>query len=150
MQWARENNLLGINYSGLLHYIQQLQNKGENVNLLNAKLLAIRHYFDYENETGNNFLNPLKGHNPAQGLQLKGTKKKILHDYLEKQELENLYETYHGKEKVMLGLIIYQGLKAAEIERIETPHLDFKKGTIYIPASKRPWLMKLDPFSCIS
>jgi len=137
MQWTEENKLQQIQYTNLLNYVQNLKSKGEATILINAKLLAIRHYFDYENETGNIFLNKITGHNPAQNLQIRGANKKILHDYLKKEDLEKLYEDYQGKEKVMLGLIIYQGLKAAELERIETLHLDFKKGTIYIPASKK-------------
>ena len=137
MQWTKENKLEQIQYTNLLNYVQHLKRKGETTILINSKLLAIRHYFDYENESGNIFLNIITGHNPAQNLQLKGTTKKILHDYLKKEELENLYENYQGKGKAMLGLLIYQGLKAAELERIETLHLDFKKGTIYIPASKK-------------
>ncbi len=82
-------------------------------------------------------LNKSSGHNPAQNLQIKGAEKKIQSDYLEEEELENLYENYEGKEKVILGLLVYQGLKAAELERIESVHLDFRKGTIYIPASKK-------------
>lgn len=50
---------------------------------------------------------------------------------------EELYEKYEGKHKIMLGLIVYQGLKLGEIERIEKIHLDLKKGTIYIPKTKR-------------
>ena len=144
--WIKEENIKEINYPHLLTYVRYLQSKEENTVLINARLLAIRHYFDYENESGNSYLNPVRGHNPAENLQLKGTRKKILHDYLEKQELENLYENYQGKEKAMLGLMIYQGLKAAELERVEALHFDLKKGTIYIPASKKAGsrLMKLE------
>jgi site-specific recombinase XerD len=137
INWTEENHLKQIHYSHILNYVQRLRNKEEETVLINAKLLAIRHYFDYENESGNYLLNKIPGYNPAQNLQLKGAKKKILHDYLKKEELEKVFEEYQGKEKVMLGLLIYQGLKAAELERIETLHLDFKKGTIYIPASKK-------------
>jgi integrase/recombinase XerD len=135
--WAEENKLKSITYNQLLIYVQHLQSKGENPVLINSKLLAIRHYFDYENQSGNIYLNKTSGHNPAQNLQIKGTEKKILSDYLEEEELENLYENYEGKEKVMLGLLVYQGLKAAELERVESLHLDFRKGTLYIPASKK-------------
>jgi integrase/recombinase XerD len=137
MYWAKENNLQSIQYNQLLIYVQHLQSKGENPVLINARLLAIRHYFDYENQSGNLYLNKTSGHNPAQNLQIKGTAKNILPDYLEEQELESLYESYEGKEKVMLGLLVYQALKAAELERIESLHLDFRKGTVYIPASKK-------------
>ncbi len=135
--WAEENKLKSITYNQLLLYIQHLQSKGENPVLINAKLLAIRHYFDHENQSGNLYLNKTSGHNPAQNLQIKGTEKKIGSHYLEAEELEALYENYEGKEKVMLGLLVYQGLKASELERVESLHLDFRKGTLYIPASKQ-------------
>jgi len=137
MHWAEENNLKSITYNQLLIYVQHLQSKGENPVLINARLLAIRHYFDYENQSGNLSLNKTSGHNPAQNLQIKGTEKKIQCDYLEAEELESLYENYEGKEKVMVGLLVYQGLKAAELERVESLHLDFRKGTLYVPASKQ-------------
>jgi integrase/recombinase XerD len=135
--WAKENKLRHITYNQLLIYVQHLQNKGENPVLINARLLAIRHYFDYENQSGNLYLNKIIGHNPAQSLQIKGKEKKIQSDYLEEEELENLYESYEGNGKVILGLLVYQGLKAAELQRIESLHLDFRKGTLYIPASTR-------------
>lgn len=137
MQWTKENNLKNVTYNQLLMYVQDLQSKGENPVLINAKLLAIRHYFDYENQSGNLYLNKTSGHNPAQNLQIKGAEKKIWSDYLEEEELENLYENYEGNGKVILGLIVYQGLKAAELERVESLHLDFRKGTLYIPVSTR-------------
>lgn len=137
MQWAKENNLKNVTYNQLLIYIQHLQSKGENPVLINAKLLAMRHYFDYENQSGNLYLNKTSGHNPAGNLQIKGSAKKIQSDYLEEEELENLYESYEGNGKVILGLLVYQGLKAAELERIEALHLNFRKGTLYIPASTK-------------
>jgi integrase/recombinase XerD len=137
MNWAEENKLRHLTYNNLLLYIQYLQSRNEKPGLINRKLLAVRHYFDYENQSGNIYLNKTSGHNPAQNLQIKGTEKKIGSDYLEAEELENLYENYEGKEKVMLGLLVYQGLKAAELERVESLHLDFRKGTLYIPASKQ-------------
>lgn len=135
--WAKENNLKTIQYNQLLIYVQHLQSKGENPVLINSKLLAIRHYFDYENQSESLYLNKTLGHNPAHRLQIKGVVKKIRSDYLEAEELESLYENYEGKEKVMLGLVVYQALKASELERIESLHLDFRKGTLYLPASKQ-------------
>lgn len=63
----------------------------------------------------------------------------ILHDLLEKAELEELYEKYEIKyerthrNKVILGLLVYQGLTRRELEILWLEHPKLREGKIHIP-----------------
>ncbi len=63
------------------------------------------------------------------------------HDLLEKEELEELYNCYQIKDsrthrnKVILGLLIYQGLKREELEKLRPEQLKLREGKIQIPAT---------------
>ena len=81
-----------------------------------------------------------------------------MYDILKKQELETLYENFEITEendsnknqnwfktsqltsrrnKVILGLMIWQGLGTRELTKIEVKDLKLRDGTIYIQGSRR-------------
>jgi integrase/recombinase XerD len=57
--------------------------------------------------------------------------------------MEELYRTYslqlgvNRASKIILGLLVYQGLAAEEITRLEAVHIHLKEGKIFIRAMKR-------------
>lgn len=96
-------------------------------------MLAVRYYFTYlQNERQISY-------NPAAGISLKGTIRTIPHDLLEKADLETLYHTYEIKDerthrnKVIIGLLVYQALTREELETIRPEHLKLREGKINIP-----------------
>jgi integrase/recombinase XerD len=81
-----------------------------------------------------------------------------LYDILKKQELENLYETFiipkendsnrnqnwfktsqltSRRNKVILGLMIWQGLGTRELEKLEVKDLKLREGKLYIKGSRK-------------
>jgi integrase/recombinase XerD len=80
--------------------------------------------------------------NPASGLYLKGKKLGIPSNLLDKEELQKLYENYQvydlrtARNRVILNLIINQGLTTGEIRALEPIHLKLKSGTIGIQGSR--------------
>ena len=64
-------------------------------------------------------------------------------------ELEELYRRYQLQlnvdpaKKIMLGLLVYQGLQTEEITRLEPAHIHLKEGKIFIKGtsySNERWL----------
>jgi len=130
-EWKGANQKGKVSYSDLLEYINYLQENGKSKNTINERLRSIRHYYNYQIELGNYEINP------AKDLYLKGKKKQLKRELLTSSELEEVYEKYEGEEKLLLGLLINQGLRKEELERIRIEHINLEKGTIYIGETKR-------------
>ncbi|GAA4277918.1 tyrosine-type recombinase/integrase [Aquimarina mytili] len=143
--WARSQgiNPKKVNYRKLLQYIKYLHSKKYQPQSINGELMAIRQYFEYlisENR---------RGDNPAEGLHIKGSRKKVLHNLLNSEELEDLYYSYQTdhknslvhaslcREKVMLGFMVFQGITAEELYQLKEEHVQLQKGKIYIPSTKK-------------
>ena len=137
ISWTDEQGHQEIRYPEMTAYIRYCQDTGMKTRLINCYLRSVRHFFDYMNTEGIRYLNPIQDYNPVTGIQIRGVIKKIRTDYLKEEELEELYEKYKGKDKILLGLFVYQGLKVGEIERLEKIHFDLQKGTVYVPATRR-------------
>ncbi|WP_157494198.1 tyrosine-type recombinase/integrase, partial [Fulvivirga imtechensis] len=58
------------------------------------------------------------------------------HDPLSKEELENLYQQYEGKDKVILGLLVHQGLKTGEMEKLRKTDADLRRAQLQVPSTK--------------
>jgi integrase/recombinase XerD len=133
LNWLAENNITikKMTFIKLLDYIGFLQEKGTTKYTINYNLRAISQY--------NDFLNI---NNVAKGVILKGTHTKHVL-YLSEEELQNIFDAfvpyntkghYIYSDKIMLGLMIYQALDERDIFRLELNHINFDKGTIYIPS----------------
>jgi len=116
-----------ITYQDLLNYIEKLQREEKTISHINAVLLGINDYYNFK-----------KLPNLAINTRLKGQVTKAISNPLTAEQLENIYKTYEGNEleKVILGLMIYQGLEQSDFVTIETKDIDLEKGTIYIPSRK--------------
>lgn len=126
--WLEQQALTvqAVRYSHLLDFIDYYQQQ-DSTNLLNRKLAAIRQYYLWlaqEEEVT---------HNPATGLYLKGRLSTVPRDLLDQAALDQLYDHYQvtdertERNKVILGLLIYQGLTNEELHQLtpEDVHLRF-------------------------
>lgn len=126
-----------IRYADLMSYIKHSQKKGKSKMNIRHELLAIRHYFNYLVKTGK-----IKS-NPAQGVYIRGIARRLPHDLAEYDELVKLYETYPVKDirdqrnKVILGLLIFQALTIEELETLEAGHINLREGKISITGTDR-------------
>ena len=120
-------------YTDMLAYIDSLRQKGLAVKSINGQLRAIGQYYDFlksSNEVPSN---------PASNLVLKGHTRSVVHQLLSERQLEAIYASYQPetlsqyRNKLMLSLIIYQGLVLRELEKLEISHL--KKESIEVPAT---------------
>ena len=140
---ALESNRL--NYRELLSYVQAEKERKLSHHTINIKLNTITKYYDYLIKQN------IRTTNPAKKLRLKKDTQKVLLDQLKPEQLSHIYNTYknkttfreaghkhvHHRNLIILGLMIHQGIQIGELKRLETNHIDFDKGEIYIPSTKR-------------
>ena len=115
----------------LLSFIEEKNNQQLKRNSLQNILSRIQKYYDY-----------LGIENPIEGLQLKGKKAAEKALYLTEKQLDIIYQSYLKNprlslvSKVVLGLLIYQGLATFELPLLLIKNLDFKTASIQINPSR--------------
>ena len=102
----------------------------------NGLLTAARHYLGFLIKQGE------RSDNPARGLVVGGERRRLPHDLLTAEQLDELYRSYAGgspareRNRAMLGLLIYQALHVHELNLL-TPHdVDAEAGHVTVPASR--------------
>jgi site-specific recombinase XerD len=166
IQWlAKENiDIAASSYNDVMAFIQSCNQRGNERQTIQQYVVAIRHYYShliYEGDMNDN---------PASNIEIKGIKRRKLHDTLNVEELEQLYKSYPAaleakkksppqqlnqlarkRTKVMLGLLIYQGIKVEELAELETTDLKLREGKVIIKGKRRTneRTMKLEGFQII-
>lgn len=128
----------------LIGYIQYLQGRKAKQITIQQYLVSVKHYFTWLIKRG------ICQENPVRNIQLKGIKRSSLHDILKLPELESLYHRFPipdkhppapylaaKRNKVMLGLMIWQGATTAELQRLQIPELNLREGTVYFAAGRK-------------
>ena len=137
--WLKKEDLDAalLNYNELLEYMRHLQQKGKSKSSIMMSLSVVRHYLNYlisENK---------RIDNPAAGVFIRGRIRKLPSGLLSMEDLELLYNQYylqlHVEEykKIMLGLLIYQGVTVGELLRIRAKDIKLNEGKIFIKGTAR-------------
>jgi integrase/recombinase XerD len=125
-----------VSYQEILGFIKS-HRKQASQRTLQHYLNVIRHYYDHLIEVKK------IEYNPAKGVEIKGVRRKVLYHILEPQELHQLYNAYQDdtlagrRNKVMLGLLVYQGVKTEELRKLETSHVKLREGKVEIPGGRK-------------
>lgn len=131
-------------YNDLLNFIDYCKLENDSTKLINNKLRSIRNYYDCLKKDNPNITNP------ATNLYLKGIRHKIPSNLLSVKVLEDIYSTYKAetlrqkRNKIILGLLIYQGITTEELHQLEPNHLKLKEGKINIPGNRKRNSRNLD------
>lgn len=139
IKWLETENLTvdTCQYVDLLSYVKELKKKEISVYSLNNYIRGIKYYYEYLQSE-----EKIK-HNPARKLYIKGRVQQLPSDLLTKKEMNQIYvgcpnETPAQKRnKIMLGLVIYQALRQDEIAALTPEDIDLHQGTIYIKKTGR-------------
>lgn len=144
---SNHQTLESLKRTELLKIVEILKNK-YSIQTLNSQLKTIEQYFYFLTESGKRKDHPLKN------FRIKAEKKPLLKGFLTEEELNWLYgqfpdkghfkgqfDVYAQRNKVILGLIVYQALNTGSLEKLELKDIDLEKGTIHIPATDH----KLNP-----
>ena len=153
LKWTTKENIPNesIVYSDILHYIQGRKKKVTQLTIC-AELNSLKHYFNFLEKTEQITENPI--------IQIKiyGVKRKTLYDIFTRPESEKLYNNFEipnennkdknqnwyktsvivsKRNKVILGLMIYQGLNTHELGELKEKDLKLREGKIHIAGSRR-------------
>lgn len=154
--WAEKENIPGenISYADVLAYIQTLKTQGIKQKTQNTYIASLKKYLDHLVEQG------VMSSNPAEHIKLQGANQRNLYTILTTEELENLYYRYHvnngnpaeSKEnkkketlmqtaakqnKIIIGLLVWQGLRTEDLCRITISDLKLREGKIQIPGGRK-------------
>ena len=145
-KWCKKNDTspIEIDYKISLKFIKYLTRKGNSKKTINHRLRSIKIHFNYLIEQA------CRVDNPIENTIVKGVKRTINYNLLEADELEDLYysfetdkyqEEYHKytlkRAKIIIGLMVYQGLNTTDLGNLQTDHLQLSKGKIYVPSTIR-------------
>ena len=149
-EWSEKEDIQ-VTKPDILKYLEHLKAKGlQNVSRHN-NLLALNHYFTFLYQNGQ------AAANPCLLLKIRGRYKKKLHRIYTPEELDRLFDAYYqlfvrnyddshhryegqiqyaatGRERnaLIVSILIYQGIRTKEIDKIELHDIDMIKATIKI------------------
>jgi site-specific recombinase XerD len=151
--WAEKQNIPieEASYTDVLGYIQY-KRKQVVQRTISSYVNSIKHYYNYLSVIGKVL------ENPTTQIEIKGIKRKILYHTLNKQELESLYNNFElpkeddlnknqnwfktsvlvsKRNKVIVGLLVYQGLNTSDISNLMLQDIKLREGKIYIAGTRR-------------
>jgi site-specific recombinase XerD len=136
--WLAQEQLTGerVTYNDMIAFMRHLNEKGKSKKRVHSQLNVLRHYFTWLISEGK------REDNPAAGVYVRGIIRKLPGNLLSMEELEELCRRYQLQlnvdpaKKIMLGLLVYQGLQTEEITRLEAAHLHLKEGKIFIKGTR--------------
>ncbi len=150
--WLEKESLEieNVSYNDITSYLQSFDNVVQHTK--GCYLRSIKQYFNYliqkEERTDN----------PVEFIQLKGLKRKTLHDILNRQELDSLYHHYtlpdenskdknknwfkakalaQKRNKMILGLMLFQALDTKDLKLLTVNDVKLREGKIFIPGTRR-------------
>lgn len=121
-----------VTYTELLDFMRWLQDGGCSRGTVKTVLCVLRHFFDWRIAAG------VGGSNPAAGVYIKGIPRRLPAGMLEPETLQALYRDYceqYGSTlcgRVVLGLLVFQGLTVREIRRLEITDVQLREGMLQV------------------
>jgi len=124
-------------YQKVMQYMEQLRNN-HKVSNVKRVLASIKKYYDYLIEIGK------RKDNPVRSIKLRDGKTNPiqLQDLFTEKELQSLlkprverYPFLAKRNKIIMSLLVYQGLRIGEIENIKLTDVDLEKANLQIQAT---------------
>jgi len=144
--WYKKRGVNGtlIDYKTLLKYVKYLQSKEWKAETVNNQIRGINYYFEYLiNEN-------IRVDNPAEDVKVKRERTKVLSNLISSDELEDLYYSFETenindfyftatakRNKVIVGLIVYQALNSTTLAKLQIEDLQPYKGKVYVPGTRK-------------
>lgn len=121
-----------MTYNDVLSLINTRKRMNLSPSSITKELLVLSHYFNFLIVEG------IRYDNPTVGVKIRGAQVERIPKLLKEDFMEQMYKDYPDttaiklRNKIMLGLMIYQGLKTAEISSLKPSHLNLDECTIYV------------------
>ena len=130
-----------LDQSEILKITELLKNRYA-ISTVNSHLHTLEQYYNYLIEQ------QIRTDHPVKEFRIIADKPKLITHYLSEDQLNDLYHDYSSKghyggqfdqyrqrNKVVLGLMIYQGLGSGSIEQIRVQDIDINRATLHVPAT---------------
>jgi len=138
-EWLKFQNInyLEVSYADILSYVKFCKLRENKQSTIKQKVKSVQ--FFYELLESKNLIKQ----NPCEEIKLRAGIKRIPNNLLNWEELEELYEKTSTKNatgkrnKVILSLMIYQGLETGAISKLKLEDVKLEEGKIYIPKTAR-------------
>jgi site-specific recombinase XerD len=139
LSWLKDEDISdeAFTYNDLLEFMRYCHGSGLTKGTVHNILSIVRHYCNWLIAAGK------RNDNPAAGVFIKGLVRKLPANLLSMEAMEELYKQYNiqlnvdASRKIMLGLLVYQGVTVGELMRIEARHIKLHEGKIFIKGTKR-------------
>ena len=155
LTWAAEQGLpepAELSYNDLIGYVQACQQRGVAQKTIAHYVSDLRKLFDFLISEG------IGKDNPAAFIKLRGIKRRVYHQILSPQELQQLYRKYavviqhepgkvippqernllsRQRNRVMVGLLVNQGLRVEELKALKVQDLQLREGRITVHHQRR-------------
>ena len=156
--WSEKENITDItetSHNDIIAYIQHFNIRGTGKKTIAHYIMHLKKYFDWLMSEGE------VNDNPCSNIKIKGIQRKVLREILSMEELENLYNNYtteinlkksetlkspppqhiqnlaRRRNKIIIGLFVYQGLRSEEIIKLQTGDVKLREGKIFMAGTKR-------------
>lgn len=140
-KWLDKENITeeAVSYNDITHYVQSKKGKVKQITVQTI-LASLKQYYNYLQELG--FI----AENPTLNVQIKGIKRKVLHNILSRTELEKIYFDYKNLEseslskkrnEIIVSLLVYQGLNTNDIQNLTVKDVKLREGNIFIKGGRR-------------
>lgn len=153
--WAEREGITGpeeICYQDAMMFMQWSSKHGASQKTIANYLLHVRKFYQFLISEGT------VKENPVAHIKVQGIKRKVYHDILNDEELQKLYQEYpttiehaEGKNippqqrnilsrrrnKVILSLLVHQGLRVEEVAALRLQDLQLREGKITVHAQRR-------------
>lgn len=154
-RWAATENVFEleeISYSDAMQFMQWSSKHGASQKTIAHYLSHIRKFYNFLMSEG------VVKENPVAHIKVQGIKRKVYHDILNTEELHTLYNLYsttivaeagknippqdknilsRKRNKMILGLLIYQGLRVEEVAALQVQDLQLREGRLTVHSQRR-------------
>jgi site-specific recombinase XerD len=145
-----------VSYSDAMAFMKWSSSHGASQKTIANYLSHVRKFYDFLASPGGGGLEGAE--NPVSHIKVQGIKRKVYHAILTDEELQQLYQNYpttidhepgrivppqqknilsRRRNKVILSLLIYQGLRVEEVAALRLQDLQLREGKITIHAQRR-------------
>jgi len=167
--WLKKQDLTisQLTYNDITAYINHLKSKGNKQRTIQLEIGKLKHYINYQKLEG--YITSIS----ISQLKIQGVKRQKLYDILKPEELEYIYQSYPSdrvtsigenhipqeipltpiqkRNRIIIGLLIYQGISTTDLAHLRLEHVQLSRGTIEIPATIKSngRTLKLEPHQAI-
>jgi len=139
LSWLEREQLKAdqVHYRDILSFMKYCQKQGVSQRTVQNYLNTVKHFYDQQVQENKVQINPVDG------IQVQGVKRKFLYHIFQPHELHAIYNSYQDeslkgkRNKIMLSLLVYQGVKTEELTRMEVQDVKLKEGKIDIPGGAK-------------